>query len=130
MVSEVDFAWAAGFIDGEGSFTVQKTKYKDKEYLYKRISAPQINREPLDRLSKILGGKVYGPYDNSRFIRGSKVLYSWVIINQKEFDSAVANISKYLSSIKLEQLTKVIERVHGGERPDKPPPLSEESKRG
>lgn len=40
-------AWAAGFLEGEGCF------------LSSRVHAPQVNREPLERLTRLFGGGIY-----------------------------------------------------------------------
>jgi len=41
-------AWAAGFLEGEGSFSQR----------YNRVTASQVNREPLDLLAALFGGTV------------------------------------------------------------------------
>ena|ERR1041385_476234 len=46
-----DLYWAAGFLDGEGCFTV----YTD---CYPRLSAGQTERWPLERLQEIFGGNI------------------------------------------------------------------------
>lgn len=45
--------WAAGFLEGEGTFWVSDRKRK-----YVAVSAEQEEREPLDRLQKYFGGSV------------------------------------------------------------------------
>lgn len=49
--------WAAGFLEGEGTFYGPHNGHQ-------RISiiATQVQREPLDRMKKLLGGNVLGPY--------------------------------------------------------------------
>ncbi len=44
--------WAAGFLEGEGSFYVSKTGRVC-------ISCPQKEREPLERLQAVIGGRIY-----------------------------------------------------------------------
>jgi hypothetical protein len=51
MIATPDITWAAGFLEGEGSFGCPRTS--------PQIQAAQVNREPLDRLASIFGGKVY-----------------------------------------------------------------------
>lgn len=50
MLTTKDIAWAAGFLEGEGSFTNHGTTI--------RVSAGQVQREPLERLQKMFGGKI------------------------------------------------------------------------
>lgn len=45
-----DLYWVAGFLEGEGSFTKCGGTIK--------VEATQVQREPVDRLVKILGGKI------------------------------------------------------------------------
>lgn len=47
--SAVDIAWAAGFLEGEGSFTATSSPI---------VTATQVNREPLERLQEIFGGSI------------------------------------------------------------------------
>lgn len=48
MTSTLDIAWAAGFLEGEGSFVPSSC----------RVSAVQKQREPLERLRRIFGGHI------------------------------------------------------------------------
>lgn len=60
-----DVAWAAGFFEGEGHINVQIRG--GKSYIAAVVS--QVYREPLDKLEKVFGGKVrgpYGPYSGNR----------------------------------------------------------------
>lgn len=54
-VTTLDIAWAAGFIEGEGSF------YHNGNSL--TIRAAQVQKEPLERLRQMFGGKI-GRYRN------------------------------------------------------------------
>lgn len=63
--AEIELAWAAGFIDGEGSFSIFRNRHRSRELpqetpYYHRpvIRASQIIREPLDRLATRLDGYV------------------------------------------------------------------------
>lgn len=55
-----DLEWAAGFLEGEGSFT--KSAYKiaaeNRVASTVRVTATQMTLEPLERLQRIFGGKV------------------------------------------------------------------------
>lgn len=52
--SFVDLHWAAGFLEGEGSFTIQKVSGK----VYEAVSAPQVQKEPLERIRDMFGGNL------------------------------------------------------------------------
>jgi hypothetical protein len=71
-MKKTDLAWAAGFLDGEGHFYCTKTYVvprkrgkgkRVKAYPYFKIAAVQSNRIVLDRLQRIIGGSISGPYD-------------------------------------------------------------------
>lgn len=53
MVSAVDLAWAAGFLEGEGSFVRKNVKGGTVT-----ISCPQVDAEPLERLRQSFGGSI------------------------------------------------------------------------
>lgn len=55
--SETDLGWLAGFLEGEGSFGLIGRPPTDLRY--PRISASQKQREPLERLVRIVGGTIY-----------------------------------------------------------------------
>ena len=98
---EVNLAWAAGFIDGEGCFVHVKT-HRPNGKMYSdgvRLSAAQVNKEPLERLQKILGGKIYGPYKVKNNIN-ARPFYQWVTKNNAP---CLELLLPYLSSPKLEQ---------------------------
>lgn len=47
-----DIFWAAGFLEGEGSFFAQDGRFP-------QVSATQVQREPLQRLAALFGGKIW-----------------------------------------------------------------------
>lgn len=78
MSKAIDYAWAAGFIDGEGSFSLRvyhrkftKNKYTKKEKNYYResvqpiIQISQIDKEPLMKIQK-LSNSPRNPYPENR----------------------------------------------------------------
>lgn len=56
-----DVAWAAGFLEGEGSFhlwTKKDSRYAGGVCQYPRVKASQNDREPLERLLDAFGGSI------------------------------------------------------------------------
>lgn len=51
-----DLAWAAGFLEGEGSFS-RTGRADGTGPSGERVTASQNNREPLDRLAALFGGQ-------------------------------------------------------------------------
>lgn len=64
-----EIAWAAGFIEGEGTFILRRRK-KGFKRRSSYIAAFQVNREPLRRLKEMFGGSIY------KYERKSKVNYN------------------------------------------------------
>jgi hypothetical protein len=48
MITPRQLEWVAGFLEGEGTFRFDRTEVK--------VSAPQVNPLPIDRLTKLFGG--------------------------------------------------------------------------
>jgi hypothetical protein len=65
--SLVQIAWAAGFIEGEGTFA-GRSSYSRTEH----VSAPQLQKEPLTRLVEYFGGSIHC----RRTAKGKKY-YNW-----------------------------------------------------
>jgi len=61
-----DLAWAAGFLEGEGSFSGRS-----------RVSASQVQREPLDRLASLFGGTVRERKDRTSRPWHQQQLHQW-----------------------------------------------------
>ena len=55
---EVEDAWAAGFIDGEGCLEIIKPRTSRSGSYMMRVTVSQKRREPLDRLSALYGGSI------------------------------------------------------------------------
>lgn len=105
MVSNTDLAWAAGFIDGEGSWTSRKTKFGTYQ-IYLQVQ--QKGREPLDRLARILpNGKIYQLKNRPEIFKFNISKRSWVI-------EAYELLKPYMCSVKIEQGKRVIDKVNGG----------------
>lgn len=53
---EVEVGWAAGFFDGEGTAYASRNR-EGRSYLV--FTASQAEREPLERLQRLVGGRLY-----------------------------------------------------------------------
>lgn len=51
-----DIYWAAGFIEGEGSFYFMDRRGRAGVF---HVRVPQVQKEPLERLQRIFGGSMY-----------------------------------------------------------------------
>lgn len=74
-------AWAAGFLDGEGSILVGRGVTNGTSIYYSlQLTAAQVDPAPLHRLAALFGGSVY----LSRAGRGNQVpIHKWSIAAQK-----------------------------------------------
>lgn len=63
-IQAIDLGWAAGFLEGEGSFPANATA----------VTACQKQREPLDRLRRLFGGRVYWRPEG-----GTYGIYAWYL---------------------------------------------------
>ena len=64
--SETDLAWAAGFIDGEGSIGLYRGKHPTSEFYVLRLSVTNTDIRALERLKKMFGGSINKSNHKSR----------------------------------------------------------------
>lgn len=81
-----DLAWVAGFLEGEGSFFVNRQNKKRSDgtpYVYESwiVKASQVNREPLERLQQMFGGSlcVMGGPSRARYNPNRRPAWQWVL---------------------------------------------------
>ena len=75
-MTSADVAWAAGLFEGEGSILVPTERMRSI-----RLRVGSTDRDVLDRLVQVIGGKVRGPYQpNGRNTPpGRKPIYMWEV---------------------------------------------------
>jgi len=54
-----DLGWAAGFLEGEGSFDLNTRRRQPGVWRTPQVRAAQVQREPLEKLVRLFGGKIY-----------------------------------------------------------------------
>lgn len=106
LETQIELAWSAGFLDGEGSFGTYKESSSTSKYRY-RIQCAQVHREPLDRLQAALGGSVRGPYGPYKTTK--QAYFQWAV-HSDEAVNATYLLMPYLSSVKSEQATAAMEK--------------------
>ena len=62
MLDLNDLRWLAGWLEGEGCFSLHKQIHAGKLYQYPRIVAGSTDKDVLQRVAQLLGVKVLGPY--------------------------------------------------------------------
>lgn len=105
-------AWAAGFLEGEGSFCFTCRKGKTRDYYLLSIQAGQHKRsvDVLYKLQSILGGTISGPYKNSTDKKGQENMLMWGIYKQIEVYAIIIALFPLLSS---RRQTKCLELIEG-----------------
>lgn len=109
-MKEIDAAWAAGFFEGEGcvrlaSRNTNLTRGGSRSYGSLYVDVCQVNREPLDRLQKIAGGRVHGPY---QFTSNRQPHFKWVIQQKDLVETFYKAIKPNLSQRRVEQFEKAL----------------------
>ena len=68
MKRELMYAWAAGFIDGDGSITIlQNNVWHGGRGFYLRLEASGVSDKPLKKLLGLFGGTISGGYGRPIF---------------------------------------------------------------
>ncbi len=99
---ESEFAWCAGFFDGEGSTTILKAQ-RDK-YAYVRMNLPQKDRRVLDKFHSIM--KVGNIYKAK-----TREMHSLDIYKRQDVEDTLNKMWPYLSETKKEQAIKAFNGV-------------------
>lgn len=76
---------------------------------YPRMTAQQVEREPLDKLALLFGGKVSGPLHREN----RKPIYYWELYGFAKTQNAVAQMWTWLSPRRRIQFANVILAHHG-----------------
>lgn len=92
--SSHDVAWAAGFMDGEGTFTLLEhgTSATHPSQRAVHVGATQTTREPLEKLASIFGGKV-GPLG---ITSAGNQAWQWRIGEARAVEAAITQLLPYL----------------------------------
>lgn len=98
-----DLAWAAGLMEGEGSFTCYPLKRRNNSYRVS-VSMSMTDKDVLDTFCSVIGvGKVKGPYKGSK-----KPRYTWEVQNFEECLKVSEMLLPYLHSRRQEAAEKLI----------------------
>lgn len=91
-----DLEWAAGFLEGEGSFV--KTMHSHN------VTAPQRNLEPLLRLQALFGGTINTSWGNGK---GKLLIPRWYISGTRA-RGVMMTLYTLLSKKRQDQIIKVL----------------------
>ena len=74
-MNEVEYAWAAGFLDGEGCFALGSKKGVHPTTRNAVVHVCQIRKAPLDKLAELFGGTVRIMRVNSK----DQTIWQWAV---------------------------------------------------
>jgi len=97
--SAKDLYWAAGFLEGEGSFIAGASEH---------VYASQVQREPLERLQRMFGGHIRQRTPNSTAFR-QQPIFAWQISGTRA-RGVMLTLFTLLSPKRQEQIKKAITR--------------------
>lgn len=102
-----DLEWAAGFLEGEGSFAYMKGGTQ-------RVRASQVNSEPLARLKKIFGGSIsYEPSRTQKETGNKKAdCFAWAISGARA-RGVMLTLFPLLSEKRQDQITAAMKGERG-----------------
>lgn len=92
MADATEYAWAAGFLDGEGCFRLAPRSGCHAATRCPSVSACQIKREPLEKLSGLFGGKVRSQRVNDK----GEQIWQWEIASAASVAECILMISPYI----------------------------------
>lgn len=95
-----DLHWAAGFLEGEGSFQGAGSSRTQK------VSANQVNREPVDRLLAMFGGSVRPV----KVRPPAQKQWSWMVCGSRA-RGVMLTLYRLLSCRRQEQVRHALERL-------------------
>lgn len=100
----IELAWAAGFIDGEGCFSIKRRKTKPTP----SFRIVQVDPRPLQRLQAVIGGSLTGP--TSPPSHKGKPFYILCLYNKALYPQ-VERLWPYMCEPKKEQWKRVLEQI-------------------
>lgn len=110
-MTDTELAWAAGFADGEGCFSVKRAT-PGRRPAYPRFDLGQTDIEPLERFIVAVGfGKVNGPYP-PRGLR-KKPKYVVTIVGDRWW-AMIDLLWPYLCTPKKDQIRRVATAINEG----------------
>ena len=107
FISEVDYAWAAGFIEADGSFSL-RVHTKKRKMVQPVVQVTQLDYRPIYRLQHIAGGGSISLIKNGRY--STKQYHHLAIVGRDRLHKFLTRIRPYLVQ-KAKQCDLLIEAV-------------------
>jgi hypothetical protein len=94
MSTATDWAWLAGFIDGEGCLSVHRRGGRNGDVMGLRFMVAQSDRRPLERVQQIIGGGSIIPLGPNPLSKRQR--WMWYLSRRADIDAVLARIWPYL----------------------------------
>lgn len=118
MRSVRDIAWSAGLYEGEGCCTAATERGK---YVRIKVTISMTDREPLEKMHRLWGGNLNGPYARNGGNPRAKPISTWSINTLALAEPFFEAISGYLSPRRLTQFEcALVEARVWRDRPARP----------
>jgi hypothetical protein len=104
--------WAAGLLEGEGSFRARVVKSKTGTQHWAisiQCALHCRDKDVLEKLQSILGGNISGPYPDYQNHKGQEHMMYWGVYNKNDCYATVAAVFQFLGKRRQEQCLKLIE---------------------
>ena len=105
MPIETDYAWAAGFLDGEGCFQAVKRRSGPGHTYNPSLSASQACRQPLERLQEIFGGAICE--SKTRLRPGESRIWLWQVFSAEALREILPKLIPYMT-VKQKEATLLL----------------------
>lgn len=89
MQDDIALAYAAGLFEGEGCVTLTQKRQPC-------LMVAMTDREPIEQIAAILGGRVYGPYHRAAH-ESRKPTYEWRLFGWTALEMTYPKLRKWLS---------------------------------
>lgn len=108
MSSSEEWAWAAGFFDGEGCVSVKRQKQKTRAgtfvYSYPVVQMTSTDRSLLERFQRIVGaGKIVDNPHRARDGYERKMRWHFSIYRRTEVERVINSLAPWLGESRLQQ---------------------------
>jgi len=109
-MDELDTAWLAGWLEGEGCFSIRKIKQGSRQYDYPIVTASSTDFDTLERVQSIAGGKIYEARPQNP---NHSMCWRWQLYGKDEATSLMLTLLPLMSKRRRERIQEVLETAVG-----------------
>jgi hypothetical protein len=103
-MNDVETAWVAGIVEGEGSIFAHRIVRGGRAYIYPRLAVSMTDQDILLRLQAVTGvGCIYGPYET-----GFKPKWAWHVTAKADARALLIVIRPYMGIRRTAKIDEVL----------------------